>query len=49
MKEKMKFMAKKIVFIFSVFSVFMFGQGSKIDQIITNAEMQRGRHQFDKA
>ena len=45
----MKFMAKKIVFIFSVFSVFMFGQGSKIDQVITNAEMQRGRHQFDKA
>ena len=49
MKEEMKFIVKKITFIFSVFSVFMFGQGSKIDQIITNAEMQRGRHQFDKA
>ena len=47
MKEEMKFIVKKITFIFSVFSVFMFGQGSKIDQIITNAEMQRGRHQFD--
>ena len=45
----MKFIVKKITFIFSVFSVLVFGQGSKIDQIITNAEMQRGRHQFDKA
>lgn len=45
----MRFYLRIFVLFFSISFGFITGQTSKIDQILNNAERQRGRHQFDKA